>query len=324
MLLTYLWVLQGATDVEIRITHCGICHSDVHLNKGDWPGFADFSAPGQVSGHEIVGVVSQTGASVSHLMKGDRVAVGWYKSACGRCHTCLADEHSICDDAIPTCAAGSRGGFAEAIRVPADYAFRVPEALPSEFAAPLMCGGITVYAPLSKYAPPAARVGVVSIGGLGAMAVQFARARGNVVTAISTTADKEPLARELGAHHFVVSTDAAAMRAARNSLDVIIVTTSGPIDSEPFLSLLRQNGTLIFVGAIDRALPVVPFGPLMMKQLRIVGSATGGRGRIVEMLDFAAAHAIHPRIELFKFDEINTAIERVEKNRVRFRAVLHF
>jgi len=141
-----------------------------------------------VSGHEVVGTVAEVGTAVTHLAVGTRVGLGWYKSACGNCRECMSDDHSICAKSVPTCAGGAKGGFAEAIRVPADYCFPIPASLPSEFAAPLLCGGITVYSPLSKFAPSAASaVGIVGVGGLGAMGIQFAAARGNVVTAMSTT-----------------------------------------------------------------------------------------------------------------------------------------
>jgi D-arabinose 1-dehydrogenase-like Zn-dependent alcohol dehydrogenase len=156
------------------------------------------------------------------------------------------------------------------------------------------------------------------------MAVQFARARGNIVTAVSTSAGKEELAKSLGAHHFLVSTDAAAMAKAADSFDLVLVTISAAVDTSQYVSLLRRNGTLCFVGAITKPLSVDPFGPLIFKQIKVTGSATGGRGRITEMLAFAAEANIRPQIELFKFDDINAAIEKVDKNEVRFRAVLQW
>ncbi len=160
--------------MEIRITHCGVCASDIHLAKGEWGPFSAFPKP-QVSGHEIVGVVSAVGAGVTHLKEGQRVGVGWYKDSCRTCRQCLAGRESTCPGSVATAAGGNNGGWAEAIRVPADHAFPIPDSLASEHAAPLFCGGITVYSPLVDHGAVGKRVGVAGIGGLGSMAIQLAR-----------------------------------------------------------------------------------------------------------------------------------------------------
>jgi uncharacterized zinc-type alcohol dehydrogenase-like protein len=312
----------GDSDVELKITHCGICHSDIHLWRGDWGPMSSF--PQQVCGHEIVGEVSQVGAHVKRLKLGQRVGVGWYRDACGSCEACLDDSHAICPKGAATCANGNKGGFADAIRVPEDYAFPIPDALPSAAAAPLLCGGITVYAPLAKYAAPGKAVGIMGLGGLGSMGVQFAKARGNVVTAISTTPSKEELARSLGAHKFLVSTDKEQMKAHKDSLDVLLMTATANVEYGPFFDLLKRNGTIVFLGATSASIPVHPFMHLIGKQIKVTGSSTGGRKAITEMLKLAADLQVLPLIEEFPADSVNEAFEKVEKNQVRFRAVLKF
>lgn len=276
----------------------------------------------QVGGHEIVGKIVAVGAEVKHLALGTNVGVGWYKSACGHCESCMSDYHSLCPSIIPTCAGGNKGGFAEAIRVPADYAFPIPEGLPLQLAGPLLCGGITVYSPLVEYDAVAKHVGVVGIGGLGSMAIQFARARGNHVTALSSSIDKIDLVKSLGAHAFVNTKDADAFKAAADSLDLIIVTVGAPVDFSSYLTLLKRNGTIVFVGAAQSELRIPIFGELLLKQLRVAGSATGGRKCIQDMLLFATEHKVYPLVEEFAFADINKAMEAVDANKVRFRAVL--
>lgn len=313
----------GAEDVEIAITHCGICASDLHLAKAEWGPFSAFPKP-QVSGHEIVGTVAAVGPAVKHLKPGMRVGVGWYKDSCRTCKLCMGGRESTCSGSVATAAGGNNGGFAEAIRVPAPYAFPIPEGLASEHAAPLFCGGITVYSPLVDHEAVGKRVGIAGIGGLGSMAIQFARARGNYTVGLSTSADKEAMAKGLGAHAFVNMKDEAAVKAAENSLDLIIVTFNVAVDFTPYFNMLAPHGRLVFVGAIigDVKLPI--FGPLIMKQLTVAGSVTGGRARIAEMLDFAAAHGVKPQVEVFPFtaESVTEACERVEANKIRFRAVL--
>jgi D-arabinose 1-dehydrogenase-like Zn-dependent alcohol dehydrogenase len=188
---------------------------------------------------------------------------------------------------------------------------------------PLLLSLPQVYAPLAKYAPPTKSVGVVGLGGLGSMAVQFAAARGNAVTAISTSTGKKQLAEKLGATSFLCSTDAAAMAAAAESIDVLLLTlTSGDFELAPYLPLMRRNGVIVVVGALGKPLVVPAFVPLVVKQLTVTGSLTGGRGQIAEMLDFAARKRIRPLVEVFPFESINDALQKVLANEVRFRAVL--
>src|SRR5512139_2529524 len=197
----------GPHDVEIRITHCGICHSDVHLVDGDW-GVGSYP---MVPGHEIVGTVAALGPEARHLETGQRVGVGWQRGACLGCDLCGTGDENLCPRNEATCV-DHHGGFADRIRVDGRFAFPIPDALASENAAPLLCGGATVYSPLRRWVKPPMRVGVVGIGGLGHLALQFARAMGCEVTAISSSPDKAAEARGFGAHHFLATREPKGFR----------------------------------------------------------------------------------------------------------------
>ncbi len=309
----------AADEVEIKITHCGVCASDYHLCAGHWGPYSVFP---QVSGHEIVGTVAEAGPSVKGLAIGQRVGVGWFKEACENCEVCTADCQACCAKSVPTCAGGNKGGFAAAIRVKAAYAFPIPDALRSEDAAPLLCGGITVYAPLVRFAPPSKSVGVVGLGGLGHLAVKFAVARGNIVTAISGGAAKRDLARGLGATHYVDMSDAEALKAAADSLDFVLVTgTAAEFDHSQLINLCKRMGTICYVAAQVTPISVNPMGQLL-KHISVTGSTAGGRGVMKDMLKFAAEHKIAPVIEQYALADVNKALAGIAANTTRFRAVL--
>jgi len=305
------------TDVEVRISHCGICHSDVHLIDNDW-GISKYPF---IPGHEIVGTVTLAGSSVRDLKVGQRVGIGWQADSCGICEWCRRGEENLCPKSQPTCV-GRNGGYADAIRVNSRFAIPVPEVLESENVTPLLCGGITVYSPLRNLlASPASRVGVVGIGGLGHLGLQFARAFGCEVTAFSTSADKEAEAKELGAHNFVNSRDSAALKAAAGSLDLILSTVSADQDFQAYVNALRPKGTLCLLGASPSNLSVSPFS-LLSGEKAVAGSNIGSPRVIHEMLDVAARHNIKAITESFAMKNANEAIARVKKNQVRYRAVL--
>jgi len=307
----------GPEDVEVAISHCGLCHSDLHLINDDWR----MSRYPLVPGHEIVGTVSSTGAAVKGLKTGQRVGVGWQSASCGSCEWCERGEDNFCPSNVATCLPGP-GGFADRIRVSARFAIPIPEALPSQDAAPLMCGGITVYTPLRESGVGAqSRVGIIGVGGLGHLAVQFARARGCEVTAFSTSPDKEKEARALGAHRFVATRDPAALKALANSFDFILSTVSADLPWMDYVSALRPRGELCFVGVppVPVSLPVFP---LIGGNKRLSGSNTGSPAGLREMLEVAARHGVRARTELFPLKEVNTALARVARNEVRYRAVL--
>jgi uncharacterized zinc-type alcohol dehydrogenase-like protein len=307
----------GPYDVEISITHCGICRSDLHLIDDDW----SVSEYPLIPGHEIIGEVSELGSEVRGLEKGMQVGVGWQRQACYQCDQCLAGDDNLCPNQEATCV-GHHGGFADAIRLDSRFVFVLPEQLKPETTAPLLCGGITVYSPLTRHCVrPAMRVGVVGIGGLGHLALQFAHAFGCEVTAFSTTPEKESDARFFGADHFVLSTDEAQLEAITGTLDLVLSTVHVDLDWQQYLNTLRPRGTLCFVGAGQGPINIPPFA-LITGARSLSGSPTGSRSAIREMLDFAARHDIEARAEIRPMAEVNEALERVRSGQVRYRMVL--
>lgn len=307
----------GAHEVEVRISHCGVCHSDVHLIDNDW-GMSKYPF---IPGHEIVGTITAVGSAVTDRTPGERVGIGWQADSCGSCEWCRTGQEQLCARSQPTCI-GRNGGYAESIRVNSRFAIPVPEGMQSEHVAPLLCAGITVYAPLRNYhVSPAARVGIIGIGGLGHLGIQFARAFGADVTAFSTSADKQAEALSLGAHHFVNTRETSAIKKLAGSFDFLLSTVSADQDWQGYVNALRPNGTLCFVGAPATAVPMQIF-PLISGQRRVVGSSTGSPHDLAEMLAVAARHGIEAITERFPMEKANEAVARVKKNQVRYRAVL--
>ncbi|GIX41746.1 MAG: alcohol dehydrogenase [Leptospiraceae bacterium] len=304
-------------EVEVKITHCGICHSDIHLIDNDW-GISKYPL---IPGHEIIGIVENTGKNVKHLKKGMRVGIGWQADSCGYCEYCLSGQEQLCSRNQPTCI-GRPGGFAHAIIVNSKFAIPLPDELESENAAPLLCAGITVYNPLRIYGvKPYMKVGVIGIGGLGHLALQFANAFGCEVTAFSSSKDKEEEAKKLGAHNFISLIDISEKELNRykNYFDFLLSTVFVDLDWKLFVSLLKPNGRLNFVGAGGNInIPI----PMLLNNKIISGSAIGSPGMIKEMFEFAARHQIKAKTELFPLEKVNEAIYKVKENRVRYRAVL--
>jgi uncharacterized zinc-type alcohol dehydrogenase-like protein len=307
----------GDDEVEVNISHCGMCHSDIHLIDNDW-GVSKYPF---IPGHEIVGVVSAVGSGVTHLTVGLRVGIGWQADSCGVCEWCRQGEEHLCPLSQPTCI-GRNGGYADSIRVNSRFAIPVPNALDSESCAPLLCGGITVYAPLRNYGVrPASRVGVIGIGGLGHIGLQFAKAFGAEVTAFSTSKGKEAEARALGADHFVYTRETAVMKKVAGSFDFLLSTVNVDQDWQGYVNALRPKGMLCFVGVPPSPVALQVFA-LVGGQKTIGGSPTGSPHDLAEMLDVAARHGIKAVTERFPMDKANEAAARVKKNQVRYRAVL--
>lgn len=307
----------AAFDVEVKITHCGVCHSDLHLIDDDWK----FSKYPMVPGHEIVGTVSELGREVKHLHIGQRVGIGWQRSACMTCEFCMSGQHNLCLKQAATCL-GNYGGFADRIRVDSRFAIPVPDALSSETAAPLLCGGITVFSPLIHFGvQPIHRVGIIGVGGLGHLAIQFARAFGCEVTAFSHSPDKAPEARNFGVHRFVYSEDAASMKALSGHFDFIMNTANVEMDWQQYLSLLRPNGKLCFVGVPSAPMEIPAFA-LVSSRKSVVGSPIGSPEEIRMMFDFAVRHRIGAMTEMRPMQEVNSALTRVRQGLVRYRMVL--
>ena len=305
-----------ADEVDIAVTHCGVCHTDIHLIDND----LGASTYPLVPGHEVVGTVTAIGAAVTTIAPGQRVGAGWQRGACNECEWCRQGLENLCAASRPTCLAGY-GGFAQSVRVDSRFAIPIPDALESVVAAPLLCGGITVYAPLCRLVHPGTRVGVVGIGGLGHLAVQFARAMGAEVFAFSTSPDKLEAARQFGAHHCFISADRDAMKRANRRLDVLISTAAADLDWAFWLGTLRPNGRFCLLGASPGPISL-PTLPMIFGQFSFSASIIGPPRQMEEMLRFAALHGVRPAVEVLPFKQVNEALERVRTNQARFRMVL--
>lgn len=307
----------GVHEVEIGISHCGICHSDLHLISNDW-GISQYPF---IPGHEIIGTVTAVGTGVRTLQVGRRVGLGWQSDSCGECEWCSRGLENLCPSMQATCV-HRHGGYANRVRANARFAMAIPDALASEQAAPLLCGGITVYNPLREYGVnPSSRVGIIGIGGLGHLAIQFARVFGAEVTAFSTSLAKEDEARSLGAHHFVNSRESKAMKDVAGSFDFILNTANADQDWNVYVQALRPKGILCFVGVPPSPVSLHAF-PLVSGTRTVLGSPIGSPQRIREMLDVAARHRVKATTECFAMARANEAVEKVKKNKVRYRAVL--
>ncbi len=317
-----LWQYEPAplksNEIEIRVTHNGLCHTDIHMRDNDW-GVSQFPL---VAGHEVVGVVTERGEDVTSLKTGDRVGLGWIRNSCRVCYHCLQGEENICKQGYTGLIVGNYGGFADRVRISADFAYKIPDALDSASAAPLLCAGITVYTPLRTYIKyPAMKVGIVGIGGLGHLAIKFARAMGAETIALSSSPDKETEAKDFGAHHFYQWRDAEAMKDLTGSLDLLLSTSSAELDWDLAFSLLANNGVLCFLGIPVSSINV-PLIPLIFGQKSVVGSVVGGRRFMQEMLDFAAINQIKPLVETMPLSKVNEAMDKVAANKARYRIVL--
>ena len=315
----------GPKDVLIAIRYAGICHSDIHTVRGEW---GDITYP-QVVGHEIVGEVTEVGSEVTKHAVGDRVGVGCMVNSCRECENCRAGLENYCLNgntgtytSVDRDGTITQGGYSTHIVVDEDFVLRVPEAIPYEAAAPLLCAGITTYSPLAHWqAGPGKRVAVVGMGGLGHMAVKIAAAMGAEVTVLSQTLSKQEDGLAFGAQHYFATSDPATFEQLRNTFDLIVNTVSAPLDMDRYLRLLRLDGTLVNVGAPPEALPVHVF-TLFDNRRSFAGSSIGGIRETQEMLDFCAEHGVAPEVEVIPAERINEAYERVLASDVRYRFVI--
>lgn len=307
----------GREEVEIAVEYCGLCHSDLSILNNDW-GLSKYPL---VPGHEAVGQVVAAGDGVKGLQIGQRVGVGWSADSCMHCHQCMTGNHNLCPDVAATII-GHHGGFADRIRAHWAWAIPLPDALDISSAGPLLCGGITVFAPLLTLGvKPTERVGIVGIGGLGHLALKFSNAWGCEVTAFTSNVSKSEELRRLGAHRVVSSRNSVEILAAANSLDFLLITVNTPLDWPALLKTLKPNGRMHVVGAILEPMPISAFD-LIMGQKSISGSPTGGPPAISAMLDFAARHNIAPQVEHFPLSKVNDAIEHLVAGKARYRVVL--
>ena len=314
-------------DVVIDIDYCGICHSDIHVAHDDW-GITTYPV---VPGHEIVGTVTAVGPAVERFRPGDRVGVGCLVDSCRACASCGDGLEQYCEEGwVGTYNGIDRhdgtltfGGYSEGIVVSERFVLRLPEGLDPASAAPLLCAGITTYSPLKFFGvSPGDRVGVVGMGGLGHMGVKFARAMGAEVTLFTRSSSKVDEAKAQGAHHVIVSTDAAQMEAAAGRFDFILDTVPVAHDLNPYLAALRRDGTLIIVGMLEPIEPPVNGFPLVLGRKKIAGSLIGGLPETQEMLDFCAEHGIACDVEMLDIRNINEAYARVQKGDVKYRFVI--
>ena len=315
----------GENDVLIDIKFAGICHSDIHQAREEWGG-ATFP---MVPGHEIAGVVAETGSGVTRYAVGDRVGVGCFVDSCRECANCLAGEEQYClNGIIGTYNATGRdgtttyGGYSRQIVVDENYVLGIPEGIGLDEAAPLLCAGITLYSPLKHWnAGPGRKVAIVGMGGLGHMGVKIAAALGADVTVLSQSLGKQADATRFGAHHYYATSDADTFKELESSFDLIINTVSANLDLDDYLSLLKVDGTLVNVGAPEHPVSLSVFS-LIGSRRSLAGSMIGGIRETQEMLDFCAAHGLAAEIVLIAADRINEAYDRVVASDVRYRFVI--
>jgi uncharacterized zinc-type alcohol dehydrogenase-like protein len=320
--------VPGPHDVQIDIAYCGVCHSDLHTVRSEWPGTLYPCVPG----HEIGGHVSAVGAKVNRFKVGDTVGVGCLVDSCGHCGSCKEGLEQYCETGMvgtyngptPDAPGHTLGGYSQRIVVKDDFVLRITHA-PEQLAAvaPLLCAGITTYSPLRHWkVGPGSKVGIVGIGGLGHMGVKLAHAMGAHTVAFTTSDKKRQDAKALGADEVVVSRNAEEMAAHTGSFDMILDTVAASHVLDAYTMLLKRDGVLVLVGAPAEPHPSPSIMALVFKRRAIAGSLIGGIAETQEMLDFCAARGIVSDIELIPAQQINAAYERMLKSDVKYRFVI--
>ncbi|MCP3727606.1 NAD(P)-dependent alcohol dehydrogenase [Paraburkholderia sp. CNPSo 3272] len=314
-------------DVRIDVLFCGVCHSDLHQARDEWRNTIYPVVPG----HEIVGRVAEVGKGVTKYKVGDLVGVGCLVDSCRTCPSCAEGLEQYCENGwVGTYNGADRvsgdityGGYSTQLVVDEAFVLRVPENLDAAAAAPLLCAGITTYSPLRTWgAGPGKKVGIVGLGGLGHMGVKLAHAMGAHVVLFTTSPSKIEDGKRLGADEVVISKDPEQMQAHANSFDLIVNTVAAQHDLNPFIELLRRDGTMTLVGAPEHDHPSPQVFNLIMKRRRLAGSLIGGIAETQEMLDFCGKHGITSDIEMIKMQDINNAYERMLKSDVKYRFVI--
>jgi alcohol/geraniol dehydrogenase (NADP+) len=304
-------------EIEIKVDYCGICHSDLSMRNNDW----NMTEYPFVGGHEIVGKIVAKGRNVKHFEVGDTVGLGWNAATCGYCDNCISGFQINCPS-LQGVIVGRHGGFAEKVRCNWDWAVKLPDAMDASKAGPLFCGGITVFNPFVQNGiKPTDKVGVIGIGGLGHLALQFADKWGCEVTAFTSDLSKADELKKLGADFVVNSRDDAELENLAGKFDMILSTVNVSLNWQAYLSALAPKGKLHLVGATLEPVPVVSFN-LIMGQKSITGTATGSPKVVRDMVEFCARHKIETVTEHFKMSEINEAFERLESGKTRYRIVL--
>jgi uncharacterized zinc-type alcohol dehydrogenase-like protein len=308
----------GPEQVEIAVEHCGVCHSDLSVAENEW-GISKFPI---ILGHEAVGRVVALGEQAKGLSMGQRVGIGWTSHSCMYCRDCLTGDQHLCSQAVFTIL-GHQGGFADRMRAHWAWTIPLPEGIDMSSTGPLLCGGVTVFAPLATYGVKASdHVGIVGIGGLGHMGIKFARAWGCEVTAFTSSDSKNAEARGFGAHRVISSRDSKAIAGAARSLDLLIVTVSASLDWNAMLQTLRPRGRMHVVGAVAEPMAIPAF-TLIFGQKNVSGSPTGSPTMIATMLEFAARHKVTPQVEYFPMSRVNEALAHLKAGKARYRIVLN-
>ncbi len=307
----------GPQDVDIAVAHCGICHSDLSMLENAW-GMTQYPL---VPGHEVTGTVSAIGDYVSHVSVGDRVGLGWHAGYCMSCAQCLDGRHNMCRDSSSTIV-GRHGGFADTVRARGASVIKLPHTIDIREAGPLFCGGVTVFNPLEQFdVSPTATVGVIGIGGLGHMALQFVRAWGCRVTAFTSRGSKQQDAMQMGAHDTIDSRDSDAIAAVAGKFDLLLSTVNVNLDWNAYLNTLRPRGRMHLLGVLTEPL-VLSMLPMLAGQLSVSASPVGSPATITRMLEFAASHDIGPVTEHFPMSRVNDAMEHLRSGKARYRIVL--
>ena len=313
-------------DIVIEIQYCGICHSDIHQVRDEWGG----STFPIVPGHEIAGIVSQVGLKVSHYTVGDRVGVGCFVDSCRRCSPCCKGLEQYCVEGCSLTYNGverdgktpTQGGYSNKIVVDENYVLRIPDKLPLDRAAPLMCAGITLYSPLKHWkAGPGRKVAIIGFGGLGHMGVKIAHALGAQVTVLSHSLKKLEDAKRMGAHHFYETSDPKTFENLKGYFDLIVNTVSVELELNQYTNLLALDGTMVIVGLPEKEMSINAFS-LINARRSIAGSVIGGIMETQEMLDFCNKNNISCDIELIPIQKVNEAYQRVINSDVRYRFVI--
>lgn len=318
----------GPNDVRLDVLYCGVCHSDLHTVRGEWPGTVYPCVPG----HEIVGRVASVGSQVSRFMEGDLVGVGCLVDSCRTCASCSEGLEQYCETGFigtynfptPDAPGHTLGGYSQAITVDQNYVLKVSHTEDQLAAvAPLLCAGITTWSPLRHWkVGPGQTVGVVGIGGLGHMGIKLAHALGAEVVAFTTSESKRQDALDLGATHVVVSRNAAEMKAWTGKLDFILNTVAASHNLDAFSALLKRDGTMCLVGVPEHAHPSPNVGSLIFRRRSLAGSLIGGIAETQEMLDFCAEKGITSEIEMIRGDQIDQAYDRMIRSDVKYRFVI--
>jgi uncharacterized zinc-type alcohol dehydrogenase-like protein len=307
----------GSEQVDIKVESCGICHSDLSMINNEW-GMTHYPL---VPGHEVIGTVLAIGKEVKNVKVGQRVGLGWYSKSCMYCHQCLSGDHNLCPSVEATIV-GRHGGFADQVRCHFSWAIALPDTLEAKDAGPLFCGGITVFNPIVQFdVRPTQRVGVIGIGGLGHMALQFLNKWGCEVTAFSSSSSKEAEAKDMGAHHFVNSKEPEALKELAGRFHLILNTANASLDWGTYIDALVPGGRFHTVGAIPDPISVQPF-QLIMQQRSVSGSPLGSPATIEDMLEFCARHKIQPLTEHFAMKDVNKALAHLRAGKARYRIIL--